>query len=84
VKGDAEQFVLENGFGVAVTPSNPAKMAEAVRGFYSVSPEERKEMGRAGLVAYQTKYSSSIQIARVEEVLATVVSRGKRRNSYDA
>jgi glycosyltransferase involved in cell wall biosynthesis len=79
VKGDAEQFVVENGFGVAVPPSNPAKMAEAVRWFYGASHEKREEMGKAALVAYKTKYSPAIQIGRVEAVLAKVINRQNRQ-----
>jgi len=79
VKGDAEQFVIENGFGVAVPPSNPAKMAESVRWFYGASREKREEMGNAALVAYKTKYSPAIQIGRFEAMLAKVINRQHRQ-----
>jgi colanic acid biosynthesis glycosyl transferase WcaI len=74
VKGDAAEFVTSNRFGLAVTPSDPVKLADAVRWFFSLSPEDREKMGQNALRAYQEKFCSDIQVRRMEDVLARVVS----------
>lgn len=76
VQGDAQEFITENGFGIAIEPSNPQKMADAVRWFYTLSCEERNRMGEAGRDAYLKKYCSEVQIAKFERIL-TDVSKNK-------
>ena len=75
VRGDAEAFVTENGFGLMVPPSAPGKIAEAVRWFYNASPEVRAKMGQAALAAYRQKYCSEVQIARIAALLSTVARK---------
>ena len=72
VRGDAEAFVVENGFGISVEPSDPLKMAEAVRWFYNAPAEVREKMSKAALSVHKQKYSSDVQIARVADVLSTI------------
>ena len=69
VKGDAQEFITENAFGIAIEPSNPKKMADAVRWFYALPCEERNCMGEFARNAYLKKYCSEIQISKFELVL---------------
>jgi glycosyltransferase involved in cell wall biosynthesis len=76
VQGDAQEFITENDFGIAIEPSNPQKMADAVRWFYSLSFEERNRMGEVARNAYLKKYCSEVQISKFERVL-TDASKNK-------
>jgi glycosyltransferase involved in cell wall biosynthesis len=69
VRGDASEFITENGFGIAIEPSNPQKMADAIRWFYFLPSEDRKCMGDIARKVYLKKYCSEVQIAKFERVL---------------
>ena len=72
VQGDAQKFITDNGFGIAIEPSNPQKMAEAVRRIYTMPRRERNRMGETGRHAYLKRYCSEVQIAKFERVLTDV------------
>jgi glycosyltransferase involved in cell wall biosynthesis len=75
VRGEAAKFVERNGFGVAVEPSDPIKLAEAVRWMKSLPTEELQKIGNAGLEAYRTKYCSDLQVERFEHLLREVTEK---------
>ena len=69
VRGDAQTFVKDSGFGIAVEPSNPERMAEAVRWFYTLPKRERNQMGKTALNVYSKNYCSEVQINKFERIL---------------
>ena len=80
VRGEAQDFVTENGFGLAIPPSDPVIMADAVRWFYNASPEIRTKMGQAAIGAYRKKYCAEVQVARIADLLSTVLRNVKGTN----
>ena len=78
VKGEAERFVTENGFGISVPPVNPSAMAEGILALFKKTPNERKQMGGLGRENYRKHYCGDVQIQKFESVLNSAVSQ--RRN----
>lgn len=72
VRGEADAFVRDGGFGVSVPPSDPAAMANAVRRLYRMPSEERDRMGETALELHRSEFSSEVQTARFEAVLERV------------
>lgn len=72
VRGDAEAFVRERGFGLAVRPSDPAALASAVRRLFQMPEAGRAEMAAAAIRLHCEQFSSEVQTARFEAVLARV------------
>ena len=72
VRGDAETFVRQGNFGLAVPPSDPAALASAVRRLLEMSPGKRAQMGAAATRLHREQFSSEVQTARFEAVLARV------------
>lgn len=78
VKGEAEKFVKENGFGVSVPPVNPSAMAKGILSLFKKAPNERKQMGDLGRENYRKYYCGDVQIQKFESILNSAVSQ--RRN----
>ena len=74
VRGDAQSFVEDHGFGIAVEPSNPERMVEAIRWFYTLPKSERNRMGKNALNAYSKNFCSEVQINKFERMLRFVTA----------
>ena len=74
VRGDAARMVEQDGFGVAVEPSNPEALADAVRRMVEMDPAARALMGGAAMEAHRAKYCAEVQITRMEALLDGVVA----------
>jgi glycosyltransferase involved in cell wall biosynthesis len=74
VKGEAEEFVTNNGFGISVPPVNPSAMAEGILSLFEKKPDERKRMGYFGKENYKEHYCGEVQIRKFERVLNSVTS----------
>ena len=75
VAGESARLVEQHGCGVAVTPSDPAELAAAVRQLYSMTPEKRQDMADAALAAYRSNYCSEVQIHKFAERLDAAAYR---------
>jgi glycosyltransferase involved in cell wall biosynthesis len=73
VQGTAEQTVLDAGAGMSCPSEDPVALAERVREFSNMSAIERQQMGERGRQAYLSNYSRQVQVARVEQILESVV-----------
>lgn len=71
-EGDSARIVEASGGGLTCPAEQPAAMAEAVLKLYRMTPQERADMGAAGLKAFETKYSRRILVDRHEELLAQI------------
>ncbi|RMG70505.1 MAG: glycosyltransferase WbuB [Chloroflexi bacterium] len=72
VRGDAEVFVKEHRLGLGIEPSNPARLAEAVRQFYTMPAAMRSAIGEHAHRVYLENYSSEVQIRKWSNVLIGV------------
>lgn len=80
VAGDAAAIVERHRAGICFASSNPEAMAEAVRSFLRLSPEERRQMGERARAAYVEEMSLQVGTAKTEAVLERVINeRCKRR-----
>jgi glycosyltransferase involved in cell wall biosynthesis len=70
--GDAADLVKVAGAGVTCKAEDPDDLAKAVKELYSMSPDERAEMGAAGRQAFLRQYSRDILLQRHEELLSQV------------
>ena len=75
VEGEASRLVEKHSCGVAVRPSNPPALADAVRELADRPPEQRDQMSRQARLAYQTEFCSDKQIDRFEALLGDVIGR---------
>ena len=78
VRGDSQEFMKTADFGLAIEPSNPKEMADAVRWFYELPNEERIRMGQVALSIYSEKFCSEVQISKFEGVLAATCKTESR------
>ena len=74
--------VEEAGAGIRFQPGDPGAFADAVRRLRSLSPEERREMGRRGQELARTTYSIQAIADRYEQVLREVVAPGALTQGY--
>jgi sugar O-acyltransferase (sialic acid O-acetyltransferase NeuD family) len=82
VEGEASELVQNHGCGVAVPPSQPEKLAEAIREFRLLPVAEQSRMGQAARSAYLKNYSSQVQIKKFVELLERVTSPKRRGSSF--
>jgi lipopolysaccharide/colanic/teichoic acid biosynthesis glycosyltransferase len=75
VRGDAARLVTESGAGICFEPGNPADLARAVRELARLSPEARREMGRAGRRYYDERLSLRVG----SDAFATVLETAARQ-----
>jgi colanic acid biosynthesis glycosyl transferase WcaI len=69
VSGDVAELVTGEGVGVTCSPSDPAALAETVRGLYDLAPDERRRMGARGLAVVEEKYGRPMIISQIEAIL---------------
>ena len=69
VSGDVAELVTGEGVGVTCSPSDPAALAETVRGLHDLAPDERRRMGARGLAVVEEKYSRPMIISQIEAIL---------------
>lgn len=74
VAGEAARLVKQHGCGITVAPSDPQKLAAAIREFRLLPEAEQQRMGIAARSAYLANYSSAVQIAKFEELLNKIVT----------
>ena len=74
VKGEAEKFVNENGFGISVKPVNPQAMAEGILTLFKKTPDERMRMGVLGKENYRKYYCGDVQINKFARILNSAVN----------
>lgn len=75
VSGDAAGIVARHRAGICFPSSNPKAMADAVRSFLRLAPEERRLMGERARAAYEGEMSLQVGVARTEEVLKQALKR---------
>ncbi len=79
VEGDAADLIRETGAGLTCRSGDGKELADAVRRLYTMSPEARERMGRAGREAFLTSYSRSVVLDRYERLLAEMAGRKASR-----
>jgi lipopolysaccharide/colanic/teichoic acid biosynthesis glycosyltransferase len=82
VEGEASELVQNHGCGIVVPPSQPEKLAEAIREFRLLPVAEQSRMGQAARTAYLKNYSSQVQIKKFVELLERVTSPKRRGSSF--
>lgn len=69
VEGESAELVKKHNCGIAVPPSDPQQIADAIRSFMQHPLSVRNKMGEAARQAYQEAYSSEVQINKVAQTL---------------
>ncbi len=72
VEGESGEIIQSHRCGVAIQPSDPIAMADAVRKYYAESPGTRQAHGAAARKAYLEHYSGDVLIPKVEDSLLRV------------
>lgn len=67
--GDVADLIRETGAGVVCPPANPTALAEAIRGLFALSAEQREAMGQSGRNAFLGNFTRSYLAARYETLL---------------
>ncbi len=83
VEGEAGRLVEKHRCGIAVRPSDPQALAEAVRSLVQMPISERNRLAECALSAYQDCYRSDRQIERFESLLQEAQHTGCRTKSTD-
>jgi len=82
VAGDAADVVRDAGAGLTCEPEDPEALAHAVRQFYVMTAADREALGQAAREAFEAGYTRRALIARYEELLREVASKGKRGRRF--
>jgi lipopolysaccharide/colanic/teichoic acid biosynthesis glycosyltransferase len=69
VAGDAAEVIEQAGAGRHFPPENAQELADAVRDFMRMTPEERARIGAAGRKYYEEELSLAVGARRFAEVL---------------
>jgi glycosyltransferase involved in cell wall biosynthesis len=78
--GESADFVNEHGFGLAVSPSDPKALADAIRKLRDMPIAEREAMGQRGIDAYEKCCSARVCGSRLCEIIEQAVeAREKKR-----
>jgi glycosyltransferase involved in cell wall biosynthesis len=72
--GGTPDAVREGATGLLVPPSDPSRLADAIRRLHA-EPELRDRLGRAGCAAARVGYSASAVIAQVEALYTELAGR---------
>ncbi len=75
IAGDAADLIERTDAGITCQPGDGKALAEAVRRLYTMSPEARERMGRAGREAFLTSYSRGVLMDRYEKLLVEMAGR---------
>lgn len=78
VDGYAADFVRSAKIGLTCPPEDPQGLADTVLQFASLSPRERKEMGRRARETFLHHYSRSTVLSQCEALLHNVAARHRR------
>lgn len=70
--GEGARIILEAGAGIAVPPSDPAKLAAAVRSLSELPREELSKMGASGYQYAQQFYNVDVIFNRIEDLLVSI------------
>ena len=74
VKGEASDFVVKAGAGLAVEPQNAEAMADAMVAMARMPKAELDAMGRRGRRAYEAQFAFATAIERTEAMLESAIA----------
>lgn len=77
VQGDAADLIVNAGAGFTCIPENSESIADGVRRFLKMSPEELEAMGENGRKFYQQELSLAVGTKKLAEVLKSAVCQTK-------
>jgi colanic acid biosynthesis glycosyl transferase WcaI len=73
--GDVARLVDQHRVGLACPPGDPLRAAELIRRFVAAPRGELAEMGRRAGRVYETTFSQSVGVARLESMLLEALER---------
>ena len=74
VKGDAADIIMDAQAGIAVEPSSPKKLADAVMHLYTMPEFKRKSMGDAGRAYFLKNFTSRVIFDKYNEIFQEIIS----------
>lgn len=74
VKGEAANLVESGGCGIVCPPEDPRALADAVIRLKQITPEERDRIGQAGLELFRSRYTKSILLEKLIELILETAS----------
>jgi glycosyltransferase involved in cell wall biosynthesis len=81
VPGSVSQIVQEADAGLTCGSEDPEAIAELVRRFRAMPPDERERLGANGVAAHRASFSRAVQVDRLETILTDVVSATRRASA---
>ena len=75
IAGDGAEVVQTAGAGLVCEPEDPEALAESVRRFYEMPPQQRQAMGDAGRSAFLRHYTRKVLLRRYEDLFLSVSER---------
>jgi glycosyltransferase involved in cell wall biosynthesis len=78
--GNPAEVIQTSGAGVICPPGRPQALADAIRSFLTLTPEQRQALGRNGLRTVRKNYNRDLIVRQVEELFEeTVKKHGARK-----
>lgn len=81
IDGEAADLVRDAGAGLSVRPSDPSGLAQAVRNFFEMAPDDRNIMGERGVKFFKENLSLKVSVNEYERVFMNAIT--KFRNKLD-
>jgi colanic acid biosynthesis glycosyl transferase WcaI len=77
--GEGADVLTESKAGLSASAGNPEALVDAIRQMQLMSPEQREEMGAAGLAYSRKQFDRQTLISKVESVLLQLSCTSNRR-----
>jgi colanic acid biosynthesis glycosyl transferase WcaI len=72
VRGDAADLIKASGAGIVCDPETPGELAKSIERLYSMSLEERNDMGKSGMDYYKKYLSFSSGVDKFERLMSAI------------
>jgi colanic acid biosynthesis glycosyl transferase WcaI len=73
--GNPADEIKNAGAGMVCPPGRPQALADAIRAFLSLAPEQRESLGQNGLRTVREKYTRDMIVRQVEELFENTLNK---------
>jgi glycosyltransferase involved in cell wall biosynthesis len=74
VKGEAARLINSSGCGIVCPPENPQALADTVIQLKHMNASERERMGQAGLGLFESRFTKSVLLSKLENLIFDTAS----------
>ncbi len=77
--GNPAEVIQSAGAGIICPPGQPRALADAIRTFFALTPEQHRAMGQNGFRVVSENYNRNLILGRVEQLFKETIKRHKSK-----